>query len=67
LNGPPADRRFPWDALLGFAIAGLGLSPAEAWAATPRELSLAAGWVTRPGRDTPAQADLAALMARFPD
>jgi hypothetical protein len=53
--------------LFGFAVAGLGLSSREAWAATPRELALAAIWLSGTARDAPARADLAALMARFPD
>ena len=65
----PPERRFPWGALLGFAVAVLGLSPRQAWAATPRELALAAGWLSSSHAlaYAPTRADLAALMARFPD
>ncbi|MCT8971211.1 phage tail assembly chaperone [Microbaculum marinisediminis] len=69
----PPERRFPWGALLGFAVAVLGLSPRQAWAATPRELALAAGWLASSHAlahglaPAPTRDDLAALMARFPD
>ncbi len=52
--------------------AGLGLlrmSPADFWAMTPRELSLALrGALGLPlGAASPARADFDALMQRFPD
>jgi uncharacterized phage protein (TIGR02216 family) len=62
---PPAG--FPWQALFGLAVAGFGFSPGEAWAATPRELALAAGWLTGGREAGPLRGDLEALMARFPD
>ncbi|MEJ8573121.1 phage tail assembly chaperone [Microbaculum marinum] len=48
-------------------MAGLGLSPREAWASTPRELSLALAWRSRGRSEAPGRGDLEALMARFPD
>lgn len=47
----------------------LGLSPAAFWSMTPRELAAALEGRLggAPGAASPARADLAALMQRFPD
>lgn len=50
--------------------AGLGhlrLPPHHFWSMTPRELAAALGLATRHARRPPSRADLASLMARFPD
>lgn len=66
-NGPNATSwPTPLPALIGFALAGLGMGPREAWSATPRELAIAADWLTV-GADRPDRAALRGLMARFPD
>ncbi len=45
----------------------LRLSPDEFWAMTPRELFHATGGGRANGSGPPGRAELAALMARFPD
>ncbi|MCB8836095.1 phage tail assembly chaperone [Aurantimonas sp. VKM B-3413] len=71
MRAAPADgaagAAFPWDEAMALGIGLMGLSPAEFWTMTPRELAAAAiphlpAHVGAPGRD-----DLAALMRRFPD
>jgi|GEM_PF-6747497 uncharacterized phage protein (TIGR02216 family) len=57
-------------ALYRLAVAGLGLTPAAAWAATPRELLLAAAALRgddEAGRQRLSRAAFAALLARYPD
>lgn len=54
-------------ALFGLAVAGLGLAPAAAWASTPRELMLAAGWPAGGAGAPLTRAELDALIARYPD
>ena len=58
-----------WDRLMRAGLGTLGLSPAEFWAMTPRELdaALRGRLGSTPGADAPARADLDALLARFPD
>lgn len=60
---------FPWQMAMRVGLGVLGLSPAQFWAMTPRELAAAiegrAGH-TAPGTP-PSRAGLDALMVRFPD
>ncbi|MEH0074857.1 phage tail assembly chaperone [Pannonibacter sp. Pt2] len=56
---------FPWDAALHAAMGRLGWTPAETWAATPRELAFALG--LRRGAGALNRRGLDALMERFPD
>lgn len=58
---------FPWDEALRFALGRLGWSPDAFWSATPRELALAIEAHAPARADAPTRADLAALMAAFPD
>ena len=54
--------------MTAFALGRLGWSPATFWAATPREVAAALGGVVGPLAAEPAtRADLARLMAAFPD
>lgn len=72
MTGPHATPATPADGIAGalfrLAVAGLGLTPAAAWAASPREVLLAAGPVS--GGHWPvdlSRADVDALIARYPD
>ncbi|KAB1076994.1 phage tail assembly chaperone [Methylobacterium soli] len=56
---------FPWDDALSLGLHILRWPPPVFWAATPRELARAAG-AGRP-RDPLRRADLARLLAAFPD
>ncbi|WP_371875765.1 phage tail assembly chaperone [Alsobacter metallidurans] len=67
-DGEPS-RPFPWSDAMAFGLGVLRLSPANFWAATPRELAAAAEGVfgkTR-GGGAPTGADVRALMRMFPD
>jgi len=50
-----------------FGLGVLRLAPDAFWAMTPRELAAAADGVAGPAPARPGRAELAALMARFPD
>ncbi|WP_271204084.1 phage tail assembly chaperone [Methylopila jiangsuensis] len=54
--------------MTAFGLGRLGLAPDAFWRATPKEIAAAAR-AFRPPAGPPAmgRADLAALMARFPD
>ena len=57
-------------ALFRLAVAGLGLTPAAAWAASPREVLLAAAPMPGPrghGGAEMSRAELEALIGRYPD
>jgi uncharacterized phage protein (TIGR02216 family) len=56
----------PWRRLLAFGIGRLGLSSADFWKLTPRELAAAIDGLT--GRGAPlTRAAFDALAARYPD
>lgn len=58
----------PWSRWLSFALGVLRWPPDVVWRATPRELALAARALFGAPIAAPlARADLADLMARFPD
>ncbi|MHA1523451.1 MAG: rcc01693 family protein [Alphaproteobacteria bacterium] len=58
----------PWPALMMVGLGVLRMSPQNFWAMTLRELEAAAGGLFgQPVSTTLARADLANLMARFPD
>ena len=59
-------RPFPWDEAIGFGIGVLGLSSADFWNLTPRELALAMRAANRRG-PVLSRADLTQLMTRYPD
>lgn len=59
-------RAFPWHEAAAFAFAVLRLSPAEFWAMTPRELSMAMQPFLR-GGVAPSRGEFDALMQSFPD
>ncbi|MEJ2124610.1 MAG: phage tail assembly chaperone [Alphaproteobacteria bacterium] len=67
----PAARPFPWDDAMAAGLGLLCLPPAQFWAMTPRELSVALGGalgVSVGGlTQAPGQTELSALMQRFPD
>jgi uncharacterized phage protein (TIGR02216 family) len=67
--GTATRAAFPWDDAIAAGLGRLGLRPADFWAMTPRELSLAlSGAAGRPvGSAAFARADLDHLMQRFPD
>lgn len=72
MTGPHATSAVPAEGIAGalfrLAVGGLGLTPAAAWAASPREVLLALGPV--PGGDGVAdlsRVELDALIARYPD
>lgn len=74
MSTAPASAAPPGEGLAGalfrLAVAGLGLPPAAAWAATPREVLLAAapaGRADGAGGGPPSRAAFAALCARYPD
>lgn len=54
---------------MGFGLGVLRLAPHAFWRATPREIAAAADGLTRrrAGPTPLARAELAALIARFPD
>jgi len=52
---------------MAVGIGRLGLSPAEFWRATPRELAAAARGLSDGAGEAMRRADLAALAERFPD
>ncbi|AWN41210.1 phage tail assembly chaperone [Methylobacterium durans] len=56
---------FPWDSALTLGLHALRWRPQDVWAATPRELALAAGAARRP--EAAGRADLARLLEAFPD
>jgi uncharacterized phage protein (TIGR02216 family) len=58
---------FPWARAIGFGLGVLRLAPAQFWAMTPRELSLAFEAVFGVAGRAPARETLEALMAAFPD
>ncbi len=60
---------FPWGDVMSFGLGTLGLPPSAFWAMTPRELQAAMRGVLGPGsrQHAPSQAELAALLERFPD
>jgi uncharacterized phage protein (TIGR02216 family) len=60
-------RGFPWAAAMAFGLGVLRLPPEAFWAMTPRELVAAAAGVAGPGAEGLGRAELAALMARYPD
>ena len=55
---------FPWRRMMELGLGVLRLSPAEFWAATPREIAAA---FPLHGRDVPGRAVLDGLMQQFPD
>lgn len=57
---------FPWSAAMRFGFGVLGLSSETFWRLTPRELASAFSARVVTG-GAPGRADLAALMAAFPD
>lgn len=57
---------FPWGEAMALGFGRLRLSPSAFWGMTPRELAAAAGRGSARS-DSPARAELQALMARFPD
>ena len=59
---------FPWATLTAFGLGVLRWPPDAFWSATPAELLAAAGALAPPAaKAAPTRAELAALMARFPD
>ena len=56
---------FPWDAALALGLHRLRWTPQAFWAASPRELAIAAG-LTR-GDAAATRADLDRLIAAYPD
>ncbi|MFG1419583.1 rcc01693 family protein [Xanthobacter sp. V0B-10] len=68
-GGPPAATppAFPWAEAMGLGLGILRLSPDAFWRMTPRELACAAGALAPRAAPALGRADLADLMARFPD
>jgi uncharacterized phage protein (TIGR02216 family) len=63
-------QAFPWDEVIAAGLGRLRLRPADFWAMTPRELSLAlkgAGGLPIGAPGGFARSDLDALMQKFPD
>lgn len=59
---------FPWNALMGFGLGALRLSPRDFWAMTPRELAAAqAGLAGQAAMPPPDRSTLEHLMAAYPD
>lgn len=58
---------FPWDEVLAFGFGVLRWPPDTLWAATPREIAAAALAFLPAKPEAPGQAEMAALMALFPD
>ena len=59
------ERRFPWPRMMQLGLDVLRLSPAEFWAATPREIAAA---FPQPSLSAaPARQDFEDLMNRYPD
>jgi uncharacterized phage protein (TIGR02216 family) len=58
---------FPWDAVMAAGFGLLRLSPRDFWAMTPREFAAAIAPYGVAANTVPNRAELAALMARFPD
>ena len=58
---------FPWDEVLGFGLGVLRWPPDVLWAATPREIAAAASAFAPTRAQAPERAEMAALMALFPD
>lgn len=55
---------------MAYGLGALGLAPRDFWAMTPREFEAAligAGLMTQGPAEMPSRADLAGLMACFPD
>ncbi|MFG1295038.1 rcc01693 family protein [Xanthobacter variabilis] len=68
MTRPPTEpRAFPWDEAMGLGLGILRLPPEDFWRMTPRELAAAAGGLAPRPPAVLRRADLAALMARFPD
>jgi uncharacterized phage protein (TIGR02216 family) len=59
-------KPFPWDEVTAFAFKVLGLSPAEFWSLTPRELALAMEPFAR-AQGAPSRHDFETLCNSFPD
>jgi uncharacterized phage protein (TIGR02216 family) len=58
---------FPWDAAMAAGFGLLRLSPHDFWAMTPREFAAAITPFGVAAKTAPNRAELAALMARYPD
>ncbi|WP_306118129.1 MULTISPECIES: phage tail assembly chaperone [unclassified Roseitalea] len=58
---------FPWAMTMRFGLGVLGLSPADFWAMTPREIAAAMRAHERRIVTPPDPASFAALRAAFPD
>ncbi|KQT55271.1 MULTISPECIES: rcc01693 family protein [unclassified Aureimonas] len=63
----PGAAGFPFDEAMTAGFALIGLSSAEFWAMTPREFARALAPFASRCCEPMGRADLAALMARFPD
>lgn len=64
-----APAPFPWDDAMAFCLGRLRWPARDFWDATPRELAaaLAGAGIAVGAGGAPSRADLAALMALFPD
>ncbi|MGH6908411.1 MAG: rcc01693 family protein [Aestuariivirga sp.] len=58
------NERFPWARMMQLGLGRLRLSPAEFWAATPREIAAAFASTARPPM---TRGSLDELMTMFPD
>ena len=65
-GGPDAPAAFPWQEASAFCLGLLRWPPDVFWRGSPREIAAALD-AFAPRGAAPERADLAALMARFPD
>jgi len=64
---PEPASAFPWDDALALGLHALRWTPRAFWAATPRELVIAAGAGAGRAPEAAARADLDRLLAAHPD
>tara|TARA_B100000678_G_C17831570_1_gene351325 strand:- start:6 stop:233 length:228 start_codon:yes stop_codon:yes gene_type:complete len=64
---PDAQSPIPWDALIGFGLARLRLSPHDFWALSLKELTLMAAPLAPLRALGPVRSDLEALARLYPD